>query len=311
MHPLEQSVERLAASAALGRVAQALDKMVRPVLDPAPVRTALSGSWLGHRLHPALVLGPLAAFLSAAVLDRAGDEAGQRAADRLLRLGLLAVGPTAAAGMSDWLHEGERARRVGVAHAASNILATGLAAGAVLARAAGNPQLARTQTRCAAAVLGVGGYLGGHMSYVYGTGVARTAFLEPPGDWTRVAALDDLADGRPRRVDAGGFPIFLSARQGRVHALADQCNHLGCSLAEHASSFDGESVTCGCHGSRFRVADGSVLAGPAASSQPVLDTRVRDGVVEVRKAQRDAGAGTGRVVSLTDRLKEKGAQWRG
>lgn len=282
MHLLERGVERLAASPGLGRIADLLDKAVRPVLAPAPVRTALSGSWLGHRLHPAVMLAPAAAFLSAAVLDRGDDPAGQQAADRLLRLGLVAVGPTAAAGFSDWLHAGDKARRVGVVHASSNVVATGLALAAVRARAAGRPGVARGCIRWAALALGIGGYLGGHMSYVYGTGVSRTAFQQPPEDWTPVAPVDDLADGRPHRVDAGGLPVFLVAGEGGVRALADRCNHLGCSLAEHATSFDGKAVSCGCHGSRFDVTDGRVLAGPASTSQPVLDVRVRDGVVEVR-----------------------------
>ena len=309
MHLLERSLERLANSTVLGRIGQAMDSAVRPLLEPAPVRTALSGSWLGHRLHPAMMLAPVAALLSAAVLDRDGDEAGQRSADRLTRLGLLSTVPTVATGLSDWLHTGEKARRVGVAHAASNTLAAGLAAGSLLARAAGNSGLARTQIRSAAAALGLGGYLGGHLSYVYGTGVSRTAFLQPPEEWTRVAALDDLTDGRPRRADAGGFDVFLLVREGRVHALADRCNHLGCSLAESAAGTIEDMVTCGCHGSRFRLRDGAVVAGPAASSQPVLDTRVRDGVVEVRGSRR-RDTGVARVVSLTERLKERGAQWR-
>jgi len=41
-------------------------------------------------------------------------------------------------------------------------------------------------------------------------------------------------------------------------------------------------VTCPWHGSRFRLGDGSVARGPATAPQPVFETRVRNGSVEVR-----------------------------
>jgi len=36
------------------------------------------------------------------------------------------------------------------------------------------------------------------------------------------------------------------------------------------------------HGSRFRLKDGSIVNGPATFPQPVYETRVRDGMIEVR-----------------------------
>jgi nitrite reductase/ring-hydroxylating ferredoxin subunit len=41
-------------------------------------------------------------------------------------------------------------------------------------------------------------------------------------------------------------------------------------------------VTCPWHGSRIRLEDGSVEQGPAAYPQPVLETRISGGMVEVR-----------------------------
>ncbi len=46
-------------------------------------------------------------------------------------------------------------------------------------------------------------------------------------------------------------------------------------------------VECPWHGSRFRLADGSVARGPAFAPQPVVDVRIRNDVVEVRAAPRD------------------------
>ena len=38
-----------------------------------------------------------------------------------------------------------------------------------------------------------------------------------------------------------------------------------------------EAIVCACHGSTFRLADGELLRGPATSSQPAFDVRVRRG----------------------------------
>ena len=40
-------------------------------------------------------------------------------------------------------------------------------------------------------------------------------------------------------------------------------------------------VVCPWHGSVFRLRDGAVVHGPAASDQPTLRARVRNGMVEV------------------------------
>jgi nitrite reductase/ring-hydroxylating ferredoxin subunit len=79
----------------------------------------------------------------------------------------------------------------------------------------------------------------------------------------------------------GGAGIVLVRHGGRIHALADRCSHRGCSLGEGAVA-DG-ALTCACHGSRYDLAGGRVLRGPATAPQPVLQTRVREGRVEVRR----------------------------
>ena len=43
-------------------------------------------------------------------------------------------------------------------------------------------------------------------------------------------------------------------------------------------------MTCPWHGSRFRLTDGAILNGPATFPQPVYETPVRDGMIEVRPA---------------------------
>jgi nitrite reductase/ring-hydroxylating ferredoxin subunit len=70
---------------------------------------------------------------------------------------------------------------------------------------------------------------------------------------------------------------------GGVRALHDRCSHRGCSLAE--GTLDGDVIECGCHGSRFSLADGAIQRGPATVAQPSFEVREQAGQIEVRLAR--------------------------
>jgi nitrite reductase/ring-hydroxylating ferredoxin subunit len=86
-----------------------------------------------------------------------------------------------------------------------------------------------------------------------------------------------------RRVEWKGSRILLARRDGQVYAIAEVCSHLGGPLAE--GEFSGDQVRCPWHGSCFSIKDGSVIHGPATHPQPCLETRVRDGKIEVKYAE--------------------------
>jgi nitrite reductase/ring-hydroxylating ferredoxin subunit len=65
-----------------------------------------------------------------------------------------------------------------------------------------------------------------------------------------------------------------------LHAIHDRCSHRGCSLSE--GRVDGGAVECMCHGSRFRLDDGSLERGPATQGQPSFEVRETDGRIQVR-----------------------------
>ncbi len=67
-------------------------------------------------------------------------------------------------------------------------------------------------------------------------------------------------------------------------ALSGVCSHWGGPLAE-GRLLEDDCVECPWHGSRFRMQDGAVQQGPAAFDQPVFETRIRNGNVEVRHAK--------------------------
>jgi nitrite reductase/ring-hydroxylating ferredoxin subunit/uncharacterized membrane protein len=250
------------------------------------VRDLLHGTWLGHPLHPALTDVPLGAWTAALVLDLLGGLTGRRAfgrgADAAVALGLAGALGAAAAGLTDWQHLAARPRRVGLLHGLLNVGATGLYGLSFLLR--------RRAARAAGgrvAVLGyatavVAAYLGGELVYRERIGVSHVAG-QTPREFVPVLPTVELYDGRPRRVQAGGMAVLLVRRGDRFYALAETCSHLGGPLAE--GRLEGDSVVCPWHGSRFALADGRVLEGPAVFPQPCLETRIRDGWIEVRAAE--------------------------
>jgi nitrite reductase/ring-hydroxylating ferredoxin subunit len=93
-------------------------------------------------------------------------------------------------------------------------------------------------------------------------------------------ALDELAEGEPRGVTVDGVDVVLVRRGGVVHALAATCTHAGGPLDE--GSVDGGCISCPWHGSTFTLVDASIVRGPATTPQPVYETRLVDGQIEVR-----------------------------
>ena len=63
-------------------------------------------------------------------------------------------------------------------------------------------------------------------------------------------------------------------------ALSATCPHRGAPMDE-GRIVDG-CIECPWHGSRFRVPDGALVRGPAASPLPRFDVREHDGAIEVR-----------------------------
>jgi len=275
--------DRITELEPLDSVAEPLASLVRDVLPGGPVKDALSGTWLGHALHPLLQLAPLGTWMSAVILDLAGGKDAEGAADILVGTGLLATVPTVVTGWSDYADTtvaSERVRRIGILHAAANVTGAALFAGSLVARGRGARRRGKALALAGMGAVGAGGWLGGHLSYAEGVGVDNTVFEQYPGDWTPVVRESELAEGQPRKVEVDGVPVLVVRDGGQVHALADRCSHRGGPLSDGEIS-DG-CVTCPWHGSRFRLADGSVERGPAAYPQPALDVRVSDGMVEVR-----------------------------
>jgi uncharacterized membrane protein len=155
-------VERLEDAESLDATAEALWEVLPDWVVSGWGRELLSGTWLGHSLHPLLTDLPVGCWSSATLLDLLGGGRYADASRRLVGLGLVASLPTAAAGLSDWSRLDTHDRRVGVVHAQLNTLALVLYGASYLARR-------RRGSGVALGVLGslaaaAGGYLGGHLT---------------------------------------------------------------------------------------------------------------------------------------------------
>jgi nitrite reductase/ring-hydroxylating ferredoxin subunit len=275
--------DRIAVLEPLDTAAEPIAAKVRELIPGGPVKDALSGTWLGHALHPLMQLAPLGTWMSAVILDLIGGEDADGAADRLIGTGLLAAVPTFVSGWSDYADStvaSERVRRIGIVHAAANGTGALLFASSLMARSRGSRGRGKLLALAGLGAVGAGGWLGGHLSYAEGVGVDVTVFEDYPGDWTPVVSESELVEGEPHRAELGGVPVVVVRSGGQVYALAERCSHRGGPLSDGEVA-DG-CITCPWHGSRFRLQDGSVERGPAAYPQPALDVRVSGGTVEVR-----------------------------
>lgn len=276
-------VQRIGSDTRLDRVAEPLGSLAQAMTRRDDVKRALSGSWLGHRVHPLLTDLPIGAWTSAAVLDLVGGRHGRRAARRLVGAGIVFALPAAATGLSDWNDTHGDDKRVGVVHATANVTALALQVQSWRARGKGHSGRALLWSGAALSAMTVGGYLGGHLVFADRVGVDVDVPVTDTPQWRAVCAVDELPENEVRGVDLDGARIALVRRDDVVHAMAAVCSHAGGPLDEGCVVRG--SLQCPWHGSEFALSDGSVVRGPAAAPQPVYEARVNGGTVEVRGPQ--------------------------
>jgi Rieske Fe-S protein len=65
--------------------------------------------------------------------------------------------------------------------------------------------------------------------------------------------------------------VITQPRAGSFQAFTAVCTHQGCTV----SSVSGGTVNCPCHGSKFSITSGSVVAGPAPSALAPVSIKVQ------------------------------------
>jgi len=277
---LPQLAEGLSLLDAPGKT---IAKAVRSGLGPGTVKDLLSGTWMGHALHPLLTDVVIGSWTSANMLDLLGGEDCEKGAEVLIVVGIAAYPAVAVTGLVDWADGepvGDDVRRVGLVHAALNAVGLGLNIASLRARRNGNRGRGVALALAGSAWMGAAGHLGGHLAFRLGQGVDQTVFDQGPDDWSDATAADELAEGEPTAAQVGDTPVVLVRDGEDVLALHDRCSHRGCSLAT-GEVHDG-AITCPCHGSRFDLRSGAIQQGPATAPQPAFQARTRAGRIQVR-----------------------------
>lgn len=250
------------------------------------VKNFLHGTWVGHPLHSILTDVPIGAWTTAMMFDAMDSMSHRRqysvAADTALALGLVGALGAAACGLTDWQDIDPPARRIGLVHGVLNVASVALFGSSLVARRRGARTTGRGLAALGYAVSVAAARLGGNLVYGQQIGVDHTAAEKLPEEFIPVLAESNLPQGQPVRAEHNGTPILLVRRGQQIYALAETCSHLGGPLSE--GKLDGDIIQCPWHGSRFSLHDGHVVDGPAVHPQPCLEARVRDGQIEVRKA---------------------------
>lgn len=279
-----------AENPAIDRIAEPLGKAVRRTYEAMGptgqlAKNAAHGVWLGHPVHPVFTDLPLGAWTTALALDMTanGDPGMRRAATFAMGVGLTGALGAAVTGLTDWSETDGRSRRAGLIHGLLNVAATTLFAAAFTLRRNNADDGGRKCAWMGYAIALGAAYLGGDLVYRQRLGVTH-ADMDLPKDFTPAIGSAAVAENTMTRARVGNVDILFARQHGRVCALVHSCAHLGGPLSEGTLK-DG-SVVCPWHGSEFALADGRVLNGPATHNQPCLETRERDGHIEVRAMTR-------------------------
>jgi nitrite reductase/ring-hydroxylating ferredoxin subunit/uncharacterized membrane protein len=250
------------------------------------IKNFLHGTWLGHPLHVVLTDIPIGAWTAAVIMDALDSMNSRReykrGADAAVGIGIVGALCAAAAGLADWQAVDPPARRVGLLHGLLNVASVTLFGGSYFARKNGNREKGRGLATLGFAISMAAAWLGGDLVYGQRIGVDHTDWSKLPEQFTSVIQESEVPEGKPVRADHQGTPILLVRRGTNVFAIAETCSHLGGPLSE--GKLDGDIIQCPWHGSRFSVRDGHVVDGPAVHPAPCLETRVRNGQIEVRRS---------------------------
>jgi nitrite reductase/ring-hydroxylating ferredoxin subunit len=125
-----------------------------------------------------------------------------------------------------------------------------------------------------------GSYLGGALVFGSGIGIDQSGERLRTREWTPVLPANEL-NGKPVRVEVDGVGLVVCQTDpGEISAFGEFCPHLAAPMAD--GWVDRGRIVCPWHGSRFALESGEVLRGPSATPLPCYETRLVDGMIEVR-----------------------------
>jgi uncharacterized membrane protein len=270
--PAHALMERVNRAAVLDAPAKKVAATVRGAIGPGRFKDVLSGTYVGHAVHPVLTDVVIGTWTSALLLDLAGGKRSHQAADRLLAAGVAAYPPTALTGITDWSDSepaDDGVRRVGALHATVNGTAFALQIASLAARRRGDRGRGIALSLAGNGLLSVGGWLGGHMSFAQGVGVDQTTFDPGPKEWTVALPVAELRDGEPVAVPVGDTPCSSSAPRGACARSTTAARTAAARWPTAASTATSSSA------SATAAASGSPTAASSAARRPARSRRTR------------------------------------
>ncbi len=265
----------------------------------------LEGRPFGHPIHSLLVHLPIGLFTLSLLFDLANRlfEAENwlvQAAFYTLVLGLLSGCVAALFGVVDWasIRADHPGRKTANTHMVLNLVMLGLYFLSAWQRlgqldATQTPFLPLALSFVALAILYLSGYLGGRLVYDQGIAVGRhrrrtdlpddtlhAPAPRSPGEFVPVAYTQRFDQTATVRAEVNGYEMAIARVGDQYYAVQDYCTHRYGPLSD-GRLCDGE-IECPWHGSRFDLKTGQVTNGPAKVELKTFETRVVDGVIQVR-----------------------------
>jgi nitrite reductase/ring-hydroxylating ferredoxin subunit/uncharacterized membrane protein len=237
-----------------------------------PIQHLLNGSWLGHPVHAVVTDVAVGALTVSIVADLIGQPL---VADVSMLLGVLAMVAAAVTGAADFAEVDGNARYRATVHLTVMVVTLVLYVVSLVIRSGGPTDrlLPILVAVIAYLLLSLGAAIGGDLVYLIGTHVNRNAWRGAGTKWIALdlGGLADIPEGGPTKARAGANELAVVRNGDQVLAVHAVCAHAGGPLPE--GTLVGDAIECPWHASRFRMADGHVVRGPAMYDQPAYEVR--------------------------------------
>ena len=237
-----------------------------------PIQHFLNGSWLGHPIHAVVTDVAVGALTVSIIADLLSQPL---VADVSMLLGVLAMVASAVTGAADYAEVDGNARYRATVHLVIMVVTLVLYLVSLVIR---NGQPADRLAPILIAIvayllLSLGAAIGGDLVYLIGTHVNRNAWRGAGAKWIKLdlGDLPDIPEGGPTRLKLGINELAVVRNGDRILAVHAVCAHAGGPLPD--GTVVGDAIECPWHASRFRLADGHIVRGPAMYDQPAYDIR--------------------------------------